>query len=93
MYASITAAALLSALLLVTGQTTPDNLKKYTLSAPGIDASYIGYGARLTNLYVADKHGKSQDVVMGYDDASKYINDAEHEHTYFGAVSMYFCFL
>ena len=75
--------------LYATAQQIPQNLQKYTLSSPGINASYIGYGARLTNLYVFDKHGMPQDVVLGYDQGSAYINNTEHEHTYFGAVSAY----
>ena len=66
---------------------TGDNLVKHTISAEGINASYIGYGARLTNLYVKDKHGSFQDVVLGYDEGSGYIHDSNNEHTYFGAVS------
>ena len=64
-----------------------DNLEKYNVTAAGITASYIAYGARLTNLYVDDKHGGTQDVVLGYDQGSGYVNDTENEHTYFGAVS------
>ena len=64
-----------------------ENLEKYNVTAPGITASYIAYGARLTNLYVSDKHGVTQDVVLGYDQGSGYVNDTENEHTYFGAVS------
>ena len=72
--------------LCASAQQIPPNLQKYTLSSPGINASYIGYGARLTNLYVFDKDGVSRDVVLGYDQGSGYVNDTEHEHTYFGAV-------
>ncbi len=71
------------------GQQTSENLQKYTLTASGINASYIGYGARLTNLYVNDKNGTPQDIVLGYDQGSGYIHDTEHEHTFFGAVSTY----
>ena len=67
-------------------QNIPTNLQKHTITAPGINASYIGYGARLTNLFVADKDGAPRDVVLGYDQGSQYVNDTEHEHTYFGAV-------
>jgi len=63
-----------------------DNFKKYTISAEGINASFIGYGARLTNLYVPDKNGKMQDVVLGYDDGKKYLHDTETNHTYFGPI-------
>lgn len=59
---------------------------KYTISAPGINASFIPYGARLTNLYVNDKNGFPQDVVLGYDDGTAYLDDTETVHTYFGPV-------
>lgn len=76
-----------SAVFLVGGaQYTSSNLQKYTIAARGINASFIGYGARLTNLLVNDKNGMPQDIILGYDDPSSYINDTEHEHTYFGAV-------
>ena len=54
-----------------------------------INASYIGYGARLTHPFVADKNGTLRDVVLGYDQGPQYVNDTEHEHTYFGAVGRY----
>ncbi|KAI9717836.1 MAG: hypothetical protein M1828_007075 [Chrysothrix sp. TS-e1954] len=63
-----------------------DPFQKYNLSAPGIKASFIPYGARLTNLYVNDKNGAMQDVVLGYDTGAQYLNDTETVHTYFGAV-------
>ena len=80
--------AALTACLHVSAQDdarTDDNLKKYTISAEGINASYIAYGATLTNLYVKDRDGNFQDVVMGYDDGAGYVNDTQNEHTYFGA--------
>lgn len=60
--------------------------QKYTITAPGINASFINYGARLTNLYVNDKNGKPQDVVLGYDTPTQYINDTNTVHTYYGPV-------
>lgn len=64
-----------------------DPFKKYALSAKGINASFIPYGARLTNLYVNDKNGHPQDVAVGYDEGSRYLEDSETRHTFFGAVS------
>ncbi|KAI4169780.1 MAG: hypothetical protein LQ343_005429 [Gyalolechia ehrenbergii] len=61
-------------------------LQKYTISAPGINATFIPYGARLTNLYVNDKNGNPQDVVLGFDNAEDYIRDDETNHTYFGPI-------
>lgn len=60
--------------------------QKYSISAKGINASFIPYGARLTNLLVNDKNGQTQDVVLGYDDGKDYLKDTEMSHTYFGAV-------
>jgi aldose 1-epimerase len=65
---------------------TGDMFIKYTISAPSINATFIPYGARLTNLWVNDKNGNPQDVVLGYDTGQQYLNDTETVHTYFGAV-------
>ncbi len=86
---SLSVGALSALFVLARAQQTPDSLQKYTLTAPGINASYISYGARLTNLYVNDRDGKPQDVVLGYDQGSGYLHDTEHEYTYFGAVGTY----
>lgn len=63
-----------------------DPFKKYHLQANGIKASFIPYGARLTNLYVKDRNNAWQDVAVGYDDGKEYLHDTETNHTYFGAV-------
>lgn len=63
-----------------------DPFQKYSLSANGINASFIPYGARLTNLFVNDKNGNPQDVAVGYDSGDRYLQDTETNHTYFGAV-------
>ncbi len=60
--------------------------QKYNLQANGIKASFIPYGARLTNLLVKDKNGDYQDVAVGYDSGRQYLEDTETNHTYFGAV-------
>ncbi|KAM7199117.1 Galactose mutarotase-like domain containing protein [Rhypophila sp. PSN 637] len=51
---------------------------KYTISAPGIKAQFIEYGATLTNLFVKDKNGNDIDVVLGYDDLDWYPKDPGH---------------
>ena len=66
--------------------TDPGVFTKYTISAPGINASFIPYGARITNLFVNDRNGNPQDVVLGYDNGTAYLNDTETVHTYFGPV-------
>ncbi|KAL8645343.1 MAG: hypothetical protein Q9210_006757 [Variospora velana] len=63
-----------------------DPLQKYTISAPGINATFIPYGARLTNLYVNDKNGDPQDVALGYDDAADYLRDDQTVHSYYGPI-------
>lgn len=63
-----------------------DPFMKYTLSANGINASFIPYGARVTNMYVQDKNCNYQDIVIGYDEGTQYLTDSETNHTYFGAV-------
>ncbi|KAM7198191.1 aldose 1-epimerase [Naviculisporaceae sp. PSN 640] len=51
---------------------------KYTITAPGIKAQFIEYGATLTNLFVKDKNGNDIDVVLGYDDLDWYPKDPGH---------------
>ena len=70
---------LLAATLGAVAQNDP--YEKYTITAPGINASFIAYGARLTNLYVNDKNGVPQDVVLGYDDGQMYRQDDLTNHT------------
>ena len=82
--------ALLTTIFVVRAQqqnTTNDPFQKLTISTPdgSINASYIGYGARLTNLFVPDRNGTSRDIVLGYDQGSQYLNDTQGPHTYFGA--------
>lgn len=65
---------------------TGDPFQKYDLEADGIRASFIPYGARLTNLYVYDRDGAWQDVAVGYDNGTRYLQDTETNHTYFGCI-------
>ena len=58
----------------------------YSISAEGINATFMPYGARLTNMFVKDKTGVPRDVVMGYDTGEKYLFDTETSHSYMGAV-------
>lgn len=46
----------------------------------------IGFGARITHLYVHDKDNTPRDVIVGYDDPYQYIIDNEYNRTFFGAV-------
>lgn len=65
---------------------SPNPLQKYTISAPGINATFIPYGARLTNLFVNDKSGNPQDIALGFDDPEDYIRDDYTNHSYFGPI-------
>jgi aldose 1-epimerase len=50
-------------------------------NARGISARVLSYGATLQSLLVPDRHGKSADVVLGFDTAAEY----EASQTFFGA--------
>lgn len=86
MISSILCSALLA--LGASAQFSPpaDPFQKYTIRAEGINASFIPFGAAITNLYVDDKNGVARDVILGYDNGTSYIHDAETNHTYFGPV-------
>ena len=59
-------------------------LTPYTIYAYGINATFIGYGARLTSLYVHDKNNDPREVVVGYDEPEQYVHDTlSGNHTYF----------
>ncbi|KAL2812414.1 galactose mutarotase-like domain-containing protein [Aspergillus granulosus] len=63
-----------------------DPFKVFTITADNITAKFIPYGARLISLLVPDRESTLQDVVVGYDDPTQYLNDTQTSHTYFGAV-------
>lgn len=62
------------------------HFQKYTISAPGINATFLPYGATLTSLSVNDKNGDPQDVVLGYDNAEDYLKDTETVHDDYGKI-------
>ncbi|QDS67760.1 hypothetical protein FKW77_006309 [Venturia effusa] len=53
---------------------------KYTLEAPGIRATFIPYGASISNLFINDTHGIERDIVLGFDNATYYSIDKQHPH-------------
>lgn len=55
----------------------------YTIKTKHLKISITNYGCTITALYVPDKNGALQDIVLGWSDLSGYITDT---HTYFGAV-------
>jgi aldose 1-epimerase len=75
----------------VAGNTTiagsslgPDSNGKYHIYGPGIHATFIPYGASISNLFINDTSGIERDIVAGYDNASYYTADKVHPH--FGGV-------
>ncbi|KAF2458596.1 aldose 1-epimerase [Lineolata rhizophorae] len=58
----------------------PDADGKYLISAEGIEAYFIPYGASISNLFVPDRGGAMRDVVLGFDNASYYSIDEAHPH-------------
>jgi len=50
-------------------------------NSKGMKAEVINYGAILTKLYVPDKNGKAEDIVLGFDDVAGY----EVNASFFGA--------
>lgn len=50
-------------------------MKQVTISTPFITLILLDYGAIIQKLLVKDKNGKSTNVVVGYDFATKYLKD------------------
>ncbi|EPE09265.1 aldose 1-epimerase [Ophiostoma piceae UAMH 11346] len=64
--------------------TGPDADGKYWIYGTGIAASFIPYGAAVSNLIVHDQFGVPRDLVGGFDNATYYGIDRQHPH--FGSV-------
>ncbi|KAF1836135.1 aldose 1-epimerase [Decorospora gaudefroyi] len=62
-----------------TSSLGPDDNGKYEISAEGIRAQFIPYGASITNLFVKGKDGVERDVILGFDNATAYEGDV-HPH-------------
>src|SRR5437773_2640095 len=55
----------------------------YTLrNTKGLEVSITNYGGIITSIKVADKLGRTDDVVLGFDSLEGYLS----EHPYFGAL-------
>ncbi|CAK7246063.1 MAG: hypothetical protein STHCBS139747_007685 [Sporothrix thermara] len=67
-----------------TAGSGPDGDGKYWLFGNGITASFIPYGASISNLLVLDQYGIVRDLVGGFDNATYYGIDKQHPH--FGGV-------
>ena len=48
----------------------------------GTEVQIINYGAIVKNLFVANKNGKIEDVVLGYDSLEEYVNDSSFFWSY-----------
>lgn len=58
----------------------PDKDGKYWIHGGGIEAAFIPYGASISDLIIKDRHGIPRDIIVGYDNATAYINDKSHPH-------------
>ena len=59
-------------------------MQLFTIENPnGIKAYITNYGGRVVSLYVPDKKGRFEDIVLGYDNLSDYLKSNEK---YYGAV-------
>ena len=59
-------------------------IKLFTLkNKNGIVSQITNYGGRVVNLFVPDKNGVFEDVVLGYDSAKDYLEKPDH---FFGAI-------
>ncbi|KAF6814944.1 aldose 1-epimerase [Colletotrichum sojae] len=64
--------------------TSPDKDGKYWIFSDHIKASFIPYGASISDLIINDKYGVPRDIVAGWDNATYYETDRQHPH--FGGV-------
>lgn len=61
-----------------------DSVKLFLLkNRNGMEATFTNYGQRLVSLLVPDKHGKFEDIVLGFSTLDEYMNSKEK---YFGAI-------
>jgi aldose 1-epimerase len=59
----------------------------YTLSEGPIEARVTNYGGYLVSLKVPDRNGKSEDIVLGFDNLDGYVNNNTHKGTaYLGPI-------
>lgn len=65
------------------GETDGKEVFQYTLTNEnGIIAKILNYGGIVTQLWIPDKNGNPEDVVLGYDSLQGYLDDTP----YFGAL-------
>ncbi|SNR31349.1 aldose 1-epimerase [Maribacter sedimenticola] len=60
-----------------------DEVEEFTLSnKEGIEVAIITYGGRITSIKAADKEGRKENVVLGFDNLAQY----EENNPFFGAL-------
>jgi aldose 1-epimerase len=60
-----------------------DDVARFTLAGPGIEAALVPLGATLTRLRAPDRSGKLGDVVLGFDALDPYLG----AHPHFGSTA------
>ncbi len=66
------------------GVVEGDSVKLFILSNKnGVEAAFTNFGQRLVSLYVPDKNGNFEDVVLGYATLEEFVNGPK---SYFGSV-------
>ncbi|CAK9155694.1 unnamed protein product [Ilex paraguariensis] len=73
---------LMIALLFVNVSEAEEEIRVYELKNREFSVKITNYGATVLSVILPDKHGKFNDVVLGYDSIEGYKNDS----TYFGAL-------
>ena len=58
----------------------PDENGFYWISTDSIQAAFIPYGASITKLLIKDQRGVERDIIVGWDNATKYEDPAVHPH-------------
>ncbi|WP_309090624.1 aldose epimerase family protein [Domibacillus sp.] len=68
---------------IMTGTINGINIKEFTLSNKnGMTVSFLDYGCIITKIVVPDREGKLENVVLGYENADRYVQNP----WYLGAV-------
>lgn len=60
---------------MVTEKIISENYKEYTLTNGGVTAVILNRGGTVKNIFLKDKNGALQDVVLGYDTPEEYAED------------------
>ena len=60
---------------MVTEKILSDNFKEYTITNGGVTVVLLNRGGTIKNIFIKDKNGVLQDVVLGYDTPEEYAGD------------------